>query len=48
MIVLSDHSGRAVRLTDERLAHILEHSEMQGQEQRIKEHVYGLNDSHLV
>ena len=37
MIVLSDHSGRAVRLTDERLAHILEHSEMQGQEQRIAE-----------
>lgn len=37
MTTLRDFDGRAVRLTDERLAHILEHSEMQGQEQRIAE-----------
>ncbi len=37
MITLSDFDGRAIRLTDERLAHILEHSEMQGQEQRVAE-----------
>jgi len=37
MITLRDFNNRAIRLTDERLAHILEHSEMQGQEQRIAE-----------
>ncbi len=37
MIVLRDLHGREIRLTDERLAHILEHPEMQGQEQRIAE-----------
>lgn len=37
MITLRDFNDRAIRLTDERLAHILEHSEMQGQEQRIAE-----------
>ena len=37
MIILSDFSGRSIRLTDERLAHVLEHLEMQGQEQRIAE-----------
>ena len=37
MIVLRDFHGREIRLTDERLAHILEHPEMQGQEQRIAE-----------
>jgi molybdopterin synthase catalytic subunit len=35
MIVLSDFQGRKIRLTDERLAHILGHPEMQAQEQRI-------------
>ena len=28
--VLTDYEGRAVRLTDERMAHILEHPEMMG------------------
>ncbi|MBI1923216.1 hypothetical protein HYR99_03090 [Candidatus Poribacteria bacterium] len=37
MIMLRDFHGRDIRLTDERLAHILEHPEMQGQEQRIAE-----------
>jgi len=37
MIVLRDLHGREIRLTDERLAHIMEHPEMQGQEQRIAE-----------
>lgn len=35
MIVLKDYQGRAVRLTDERLAHIREHPEMVGLEQAI-------------
>ena len=30
MQVLLDHQGRSVRLTDERLAHVLEHPEMAG------------------
>jgi len=37
MIVLRDFHGREIRLTAERLAHILEHPEMRGQEQRIAE-----------
>jgi hypothetical protein len=37
MIVFRDFRGRDIRLTDERLAHILEHPEMRGQEQRIAE-----------
>lgn len=37
MITLADFDGRTIRLTDERLAHILGHPEMQGQEQRIAE-----------
>jgi len=37
MAILHDLENRQVRLTDERLAHILEHPEMQGQEQRIAE-----------
>lgn len=36
-MILHDLQGREVRLTDERLAHILGHPEMQGQEQRIAE-----------
>ena len=36
MRVLYDCQGRAVRLTDERLAHILEHPEMQGLEPAIE------------
>jgi hypothetical protein len=39
MKILKDHEGRAIRLTDERLAHILEHPEMQGMEARIAETV---------
>lgn len=39
MKVLKDHEGRPVRLTDERLAHILEHPEMQGMEGPIEETV---------
>ena len=39
MKTLTDHEGRAIRLTDERLAHILEHPEMQGMEGRIDETV---------
>lgn len=35
--ILTDYEGRAVRLTDERLAHILEHPEMVGLEARIEE-----------
>lgn len=37
MRVLTDYEGRAVRLTDERLAHILEHPEMVGMEDKIEE-----------
>ena len=37
MRILHDYQGRAVRLTDERLAHILEHPEMQGLEQAIED-----------
>jgi hypothetical protein len=37
MRIFKDHEGRAIRLTDERLAHILEHPEMQGMEERIAE-----------
>ena len=37
MRVLADYEGRAIRLTDERLAHILEHPEMMGMEARIEE-----------
>ncbi len=35
MIVLQDYQGRAVRLTAERLSHIVEHPEMAGLEQAI-------------
>ena len=37
MKTFRDYEGRAIRLTDERLAHILEHPEMQGMEDRIAE-----------
>jgi hypothetical protein len=33
----TDHEGRRIRLTDERLAHILEHPEMADMEPRIAE-----------
>ena len=39
MKTLTDYEGRAIRLTDERLAHILEHPEMHGMEGRIEETV---------
>jgi hypothetical protein len=37
MQILKDRLGQDIRLTDERLNHILEHAEMQGQESRISE-----------
>ncbi len=37
MKVLNEYEGRGIRLTDERLAHILEHPEMTGIESRIAE-----------
>ena len=37
MLVAMDYAGRRVRLTDERLAHILEHPEMGGLEAAIPE-----------
>jgi len=37
MKILHDYEGRSIRLTDERLAHILEHPEMVGMEQAIEE-----------
>ena len=36
---LLDHGARSVRLTDERLAHILEHPEMRGMEISLEETV---------
>lgn len=39
MKLLTDYEGRAIRLTDERLQHILEHPEMRGMEERIEETV---------
>jgi hypothetical protein len=35
--VLHDYEGRSVRLTDERLAHIQEHPEMAGIEEKIEQ-----------
>ena len=37
MRILHDHEGLAIRLTDERLAHILEHPEMRGLERALEE-----------
>jgi hypothetical protein len=37
MKILHDHQGLAIRLSDERLAHILEHPEMAGMESGIAE-----------
>jgi hypothetical protein len=37
MRILKDYEGWSIRLTDERLAHILEHPEMQAMEQPIEE-----------
>ena len=37
MRILKDYEGRAIRLTDERLAHILEHPEMRTMERPIEE-----------
>jgi hypothetical protein len=39
MRVIEDYEGRRIRLTDERLSHILEHPEMRGMEERITEAV---------
>lgn len=36
-MVLTDHNGRAVRFTLERLGHVLEHPEMAGQLDRVTE-----------
>ena len=40
MRVYVDYRGNRVRLTQERLAHILEHREMSGMEPRIAETLY--------
>jgi len=40
MRILHDHQGLAIRLTDERLAHILEHPEMKGLESAIEETLF--------
>ncbi len=37
---LKDRNGREIRLTDERLTHILEHPEMRNQEPRITETLF--------
>lgn len=37
MKILKDYKGTSIRLTDERLKHILEHPEMRGLETAIKE-----------
>ena len=37
MRILRDHTGLAIRLTEERLAHILEHAEMKEMENAIEE-----------
>ena len=37
MKILRDHEGLAIRLTDERLAHILEHPEMKNMANAIEE-----------
>ena len=39
MKILIDYQGRAVRLTDERLAHVLEHPEMRDMESALAETV---------
>lgn len=39
MKTLTDYEGKAIRLTNERLAHILERPEMQGMEDRIEQTV---------
>lgn len=39
MKTLTDYQGRAVRLTEERLAHIIEHAEMRDLESQIAETV---------
>jgi hypothetical protein len=36
-MILTDRHGRQVRLTEERLTHIVEHLEMRGQEERVAE-----------
>lgn len=36
-LMLTDHQGQAIRLTAERRDHILEHPEMEGQLERIRE-----------
>ncbi len=41
MEVIVDHNGLSVRLTDERLAHILDHPEMAGLEVAIAETLKG-------
>jgi hypothetical protein len=37
MVVLTDYEGRAVRLTDERWAHVEEHPEMAGMREALAE-----------
>lgn len=39
MKIFTDYQGRVVRLTDERLTHILEHPEMLGMQRALEETV---------
>ena len=41
--VLEDHTGRKIRLTDERLNHIFHHAEMKNQISKIKETIRNAN-----
>jgi len=43
MKILLDYKGTAIRLTDERIAHILGHPEMAGLEKAIEETCAGPN-----
>ena len=40
MRILEDFQGLAIRLTDERLAHILEHPEMAGMESAVEQTLF--------
>ena len=43
---LVDYQGRTVRLTDERVQHILDHPEMVGMEAAIEQTLKGLSFQH--
>ena len=48
MPILLDYQNREVRLTEERMAHILVHPEMVGMEAQKKEKTYGRASKDLV